>query len=189
MSLVRVLSAEPLPLKPPGLDPKVDNYVLQLHEYLRRLQGAFTGGRIKESLEDADISLGVDRTVQKFFHVKTGTNITGQSLDSRSDWTLYDGVCTMRAAAQFNPANTDHMPHGADDIHAVAFSGATGFGIAGFDISGLAKVDIYTNSAGSLLMDITDLVSSPEFYLSVQVFAFGAISPNVANYAQIGDGH
>ena len=40
--LSKVLGSIPLPVIPPNLDPRMEKYVRDLHEYLRRQQGALT---------------------------------------------------------------------------------------------------------------------------------------------------
>lgn len=59
-TLVRILSAEPLPRYPEGVDPEVLRYVRDLHNYLRRLLARLTGENITHTI-DVEVPLSAQQ--------------------------------------------------------------------------------------------------------------------------------
>jgi len=79
MSLVKLLSGEPLPLPPPNVDPALDKYIRDLHNYLQRLGGYFTGQNIRESMVG-------ELLFDKFLDVWVEVTGTGTVEISSDDW-------------------------------------------------------------------------------------------------------
>jgi hypothetical protein len=89
--LSRILSGEPLPLPPeikdPVLKPAMEKYVRDLHDYLRRLFGKFTGVNIWQTIVQeysTELNTYIDQRV---------TNIIGATFECTDIPTTFTITC------------------------------------------------------------------------------------------------
>ena len=177
MSLVKVLSAEPLPLFPVNVTPEVDKYVRDLHNYLRRLLAKLTA----QNIWDAIITERADWLVDKWIEVKHGLgdgdqyidletgDVRGKYLRVAALWTAGD-VTTWRdthfliessnIAQLLHSFGSTYVPGGGDDL--VLSVPSLGFGIVMKDAATDGKLWLFVDNS-----------ADPDFLVRVLIDASG----------------
>lgn len=193
--LASILSSEPLPTVPmfrtmdaTRIAAEVEQYVRNLHIYLRRLFGRFTATNIITTINKGGGTTGFDKIINLDYHYVGTNNLTGILIDDSKNWNDY---------AWYVIARLTQAGGTRDDI-----LGTTGtFLNSGFiwpkncsppgvlvDLIGVIEVLINVDpTTGAITMDLVGSASHQDVFFQINLLGIAKV-PASASFVFVGNG-